>query len=109
VSLVRVGIDFNCSPRIVGALQELYGHRGFQFIHLEKLVDGPTEDEIWADVFKRSGGRAVISGNCKIAYTPHQAAAFIDNGLISFFPHGRWGSLSGPMRNAVLIEAWPRI
>jgi hypothetical protein len=109
VSLIRVGIDFDCSPRLVGALDALYGHRGFEFIHMEKLVAAPTEDEIWADILRRYGGRVVLSGNSKIAYKPHQAAAFIDNGLISFFPNGEWNRLKGHMRNAVMIEAWPRI
>lgn len=77
-----MGIDFDCSPRLAEALEALYSHRGFQFIHMQKLVAGPTEDEIWADVFRRNGGRAVISGNAKIAYNPHQASAFIDNGLV---------------------------
>jgi hypothetical protein len=86
-----------------------YGHKGFEFIHMQTLVEGSTRDEIWADVFTKFGGRVVVSGNCKIAYKPHQAIAFIDNGLISFFPEGAWGRLSGHMRDAVLVHAWPRI
>ena len=109
MSLIRVGIDFDCSFRLVGALDARYGHRGFQFLHLEKLVDAPTKDEIWADVFGRNGGRVVLSGNSRIAYTPHQAAAFIDNNLLCFFPNGEWNRLPGPMRDAVVVEAWPRI
>jgi hypothetical protein len=109
VNRVRVGIDFNCSPRLAGALDALYGHKGFQFLHVQTLVEGRTKDETWADVFTKFGGRVVVSGNCKIAYKPHQAVAFIDNGLISFFPEGAWSRLFGHMRNAFLIHAWPRM
>jgi PIN like domain len=109
VSLVRVAIDFNCTRRWVGALEALYGHRGFKFLHMETLVAGPTRDEIWADAFKKFGGHVVISGDCKIAYKPHLAIAFIDNGFISFFPEGEWSRLPGHMRDAVIVNSWPRI
>lgn len=109
MSRVRVGVDFDCSSRLVGALEALYGYRGFEFLHLETLVASTTEDEIWADRFTRYGGQVVISGNSRIAYTPHQAVAFIDNGLICFFPCGEWNRLGGHLRDAVMIEAWPRI
>jgi hypothetical protein len=104
---VRVAIDFNCTPRMVGALDAFYGHRGFQF--LQSLVPGRTDDDIWADAFKKFGGHAVLSGDCKIAYKPHLAIAFIDNGFISFFPDGEWSRLKGHMRNAVMVHAWPMI
>jgi hypothetical protein len=55
------------------------------------------------------GGLVVISGNSQIAYRPHQAIAFIDNGLISFFPDGEWCRLLAHMRSAVIVQAWPRI
>jgi hypothetical protein len=93
----------------VGALDALYGHKGYQFLHMQTLVEASTKDEIWADVFTKFGGRVVVSGNCKIAYQPHQAVAFIDNGLISFFPEGQWSRLSGHMRDAVIVHAWPRM
>jgi hypothetical protein len=109
VTRIRIGIDFNCSPRLVGALSALYEQHGYEFIHLEKLVHGRSKDEIWADVFKRFGGRVVISGDSKIAYKPHQAIAFIDNGFVSFFPEEGWNNLRGNERNALLVYAWPTI
>jgi PIN like domain len=89
------------------ALGALYGHHGFEFLHLEKLVHGRTKDETWADAFKKFGGRIVISGDSKIAYKPHQAIAFIDNGFVSFFPEEDWCHLKGHQRSAVMVHAWP--
>lgn len=89
MSRTKVALDFNISQRMVGVLDALYGHHGFEFMHLEKLVPGNTSDPVWADKYKRFGGRIVISGDCRIAYKPHEAIAFIDNGLISFFPDER--------------------
>jgi hypothetical protein len=109
VSRIKAGLDFNCSSRMVGALDALFGHRGFEFLHLEKLVKATTRDEIWADTFKRFGGKVVISGDPKIAYKPHQALAFIDNGLISFFPAEPFSHFGPHERCAVIIHAWPVI
>ena len=109
MSTLRVALDFNCSPRLVGALSSLYGHRGFQFLHLEKLVHGRTDDEIWADAYKKFGGKIVISGDARIAYRPHQAVAFIDNGFISFFPSESWSQMPGSAKSALLIHSWPLI
>jgi hypothetical protein len=109
VSTVRVALDFNCAPRLVGALTALYGHKGFQFLHLETLVAGRTDDEIWADAYKRTGGHVVISGDTRIAYRPHQAIAFIDNGFLSFFPDPCFCQMPAHARSATFVYAWPAI
>lgn len=109
MSTIRVVLDFNCAPRLADALGALYGHTGFEFIHLQTLVEGRTEDEIWADAYKRFGGRVVLSGDARIAYKPHQAIAFIDNGFLSFFPEESWCQMPGPARAATLVHSWPSI
>jgi hypothetical protein len=109
VSRIRVALDFNCAPRLVGALDALYGHRGFEFLHLESLVRGKTKDEIWADVYKRFGGKVVLSGDGKIATKPREAIAFIDNGFLSFFPARSFCHLAANARSAFFVHAWPLI
>lgn len=109
MSRLKTGLDFNCSPRLVGALDALFGHRGFEFLHLEKLVHSTTADETWADTFTRFGGKVVISADPKIAYKPHQALAFIDNGLTAFFPAEAFSHLKPNERSAFLVHAWPAI
>lgn len=106
---LRIALDFNCSPRLVGALDALYGDRGFSFFHLQKFVVGRTEDEIWADAIKRFGGCIVLSGDSRIAHKLHLAVAFIDNGLLSFFPSEGWNQLKAHQKSASFIHAWPMI
>lgn len=109
MSRVKVALDFNIAERVAAALGEMYGSQGFEFIHLKTLVDGATPDVVWADVFRQVGGRYVLSGDCRIAYRPHEAVAFIDNGLVSVFPDGAWSKLRGNARAAFLIYHWPDV
>jgi hypothetical protein len=109
VTVTRVALDFNVSHRLVGALNELYGHNGFEFMHVSKMVPPKTEDTVWADRYKRFGGRIVISGDCRIAYRPHEAVAFVDNGFVSFFPEKDWSRLRAAARSAFLVYWWPRM
>lgn len=78
-------------------------------MHVSKLVPARTTDENWADVYKRFRGKIVISGDCKIAYRPHEAVAFIDNGFTCFFPSKGWGALQGHEQAAVLVHQWPQM
>lgn len=103
----RVALDSCLSERLVEALNTLYGHQGFEFLHVNKLVPAKTKDEHWADVYKTFRGKIVISGDCKIAYRPHEAVAFIDNGFVCFFPCKGWGELRGHEQAAVLVHHWP--
>lgn len=109
MSRVKVALDFCLSHRMAKVLGELYGHHGYEFVHLRDLVPGATNDSDWADVFKQFGGRLVISGDPRIAYRPHQAIAFLDNRLIAFFPAAAWSRLNGEEKAASLVYWWPMI
>lgn len=109
MSKIKVALDFCLSMRLVGALDHLYGDSGYEFMHLSKLVPNTSSDQVWADAYRRFGGRIVISGDPRIAYRPHQALAFQANGLVSFFPEGNWGQLRGPEKSAFIIYWWPAI
>jgi hypothetical protein len=78
-------------------------------MHIETIVSGPTKDVIWADTYKRYGGKFVLSGDCKIAYKPHEAVAFIDNGLIAVFPSENWTKLRLNTQAVILPHYWPSI
>lgn len=105
----RVALDSCLSDRLVAVMNGLYGDDGFEFIHVNKLVPPRTKDETWADVYKRFRGKLVISGDCRIAYRPHEAVAFIDNGFVSFFPCKGWGKLHGHEQAAILVQQWPHM
>lgn len=104
---IRVALDSNLSGRLVGALDALYGHHGFEFTHISTFSSPRDRDEMWADTYKRFGGKIVISGDSKIAVRPHEAVAFIDNGFISFFPPKAFGEMRGHERAAVILHQFP--
>lgn len=109
MSKIKVALDFCLSRRLVGALDHLYGDSGYEFLHLSKIVPNTSSDQVWADAYRRFGGRIVLSGDSRIAYRPHQALAFQANGLVSFFPDGSWGQLRGHEKSAFMIYWWPAI
>lgn len=109
MSRVRVALDSNLSPRLVGVLESMYGHKGYEFTHVDDLVPAGTGDTIWADVFKKFGGRIVLSGDYRIATRPHEAIAFIDNGFTAFFPDQHWPKLRSNGQAAFLVHHWPEI
>jgi hypothetical protein len=109
VSLTKVAIDFNISPSVARALKEIFGHHGYDFIHLSSLVHHRSKDVFWADVYKKFGGIFVISGDSKIAYKPHEAIAFVDNGLVSVFPSENWDRLKLHEKCVILFYYWPTI
>jgi hypothetical protein len=109
VALTKVCLDFNISERVGGALNALYAQHGYDFVHLRHLVAHDSEDIFWADAYKQAGGRYVISGDCKIAYKPHEAIAFVENGLVSVFPSENWAGFKLREKAVPLIYYWPTI
>jgi hypothetical protein len=109
VNVIKVALDFCVPKRVTNALNELYGERGYKFQHLDTIVDKRAKDVMWADVYKRWGGRVIISGDPRIAYRPLEAVAFIDNGFMCFFPGGHWCQLKEHEKMAALVYWWPCI
>ena len=73
------------------------------------MVHKKSSDIFWADAYKRFGGKSVISGDCKIAYKPHEASAFIENGLVAVFPSENWMNLYLHEKAVLLAHYWPII
>src|SRR6185437_2874980 len=106
VTRIKVALDCDISHRLAAVLTDLYGDRGFEFQHVSSFAAAPSEDEIWADAFKRFGGHVVISADGQIAYKPHKAIAFIDNSFMSFFLASPWQHMKGHLEAAHLVHAW---
>ena len=100
---LKVAIDCDMSSKLVGVMNGLFGQDGFEFHHVSDLAPPKTEDEHWADIFKRFGGHVVLSADGRIAFKPHKAIAFIDNGFISFFMQSPWQVMRGNLEAAHLI------
>lgn len=106
---VRVALDRCCPPPLAGALNALYGRQGFEFTHLKDIPGAVGDDVVWADVYKKFGGRIVLSGDHHIGSRPHEASAFIDNGFLSFFPAGNWSQMKFNEKCAAFTYWWPKI
>lgn len=90
-------------------LNASFGRRGFEFVHVSRIVPPGTEDEVWADVFRGSGGQITISADKNIAKKPHKVVAFIDNGFKSFFMQPPWSQAPGKVKLAHLTYWWHNI
>lgn len=106
---LKVALDCDIPGRLAGVLGSMYGHNGFEFYLVSKLVPPGSPDEFWADAFKRFGGHLMISGDTRIAYTPHKARSFIDNKFISFFMQPPWHHMPANLKAAHIIHSWPII
>ena len=104
MSKIKVAIDENLSPKLAKSLQEMYGHLGYDFMHVKEIGGG--KDEIWAETFNRFGGQLIVSGDINIAKRPHQQAAFVGHGFVCFFPQGHFVQLRPEFQVAYLMHAW---
>lgn len=109
MSKIKIAVDCDIPVRAAAVLESMYGENGFEFYHVSKLVPPASSDDFWADALKRFGGHVALSGDGQIAYRPHKALAFIDNGFISFFVASPWHHMGGPGKVAHLIFHWPFI
>lgn len=103
----KVAVDV-CIPRpLVKVLETVYWNYGYSFTHVLDLGGGPDED--WARKFHEQGGDVVLSGDMGIGRRPHQQAAFIDSGLICYFPKHPFQELGKFKKSAYLIHNWELI
>lgn len=106
---LKVALDCDVPDRIAPVLNSLYGHKGFEFYPVTEFAAGSSSDDHWADAFKRFGGHVTLSADGQIAYKPHKALAFIDNGFMSFFFATPWQQSPGHVKAAHAIYWWPAI
>lgn len=78
---MKVGLDANLSPKLVRALNELYGRADLEFVS----VGAGKDDVVWLPEFAASGGDAMIGMDQKILSRPHEVHALIQSGLTAFF------------------------
>lgn len=107
MKLTKVAIDACLSPRLAKALNDMYRHLGYEFIHVNDFGGG--DDLIWSEVFSKFGGKIVLSGDTNIAKRPHQQAAFIECKLTCFFPSHPFQNLTPNLQCAYLIYVWELI
>lgn len=106
---MKIAIDADIPIKAYRALQVVYGSDETEFVYIPELVPANTQDEFWADEFRRVGGRITISADRNIAKRPHQILAFQQNELICFFLSSRWSETRLNVKAAHLIYWWPMI
>jgi hypothetical protein len=108
--MLLVALDADIPKKAVTALKVIFGGDELDFLWVPDIVPANTEDIFWAPVFRKKGGRVIISGDKEIAKRPHQIIAFQQNELICFFMEPPWSSnYRLNAKAASLIYWWPAI
>lgn len=106
---MKIAIDADIPAKACSALKAVYGSEETEFIHIPSLVPANSQDEFWAQEFRKVGGRVVISADVHIARRPHQILAFQNNELTCFFMQPPWSVQRLNVKVAHLIYWWPTI
>ncbi|MEA1940798.1 MAG: hypothetical protein U9P68_00990 [Pseudomonadota bacterium] len=101
---MRVGLDANLSPRLVDALNALYGNKQLSF---ERV--GSSPDSVWLPEFSADGGSAFIAQDKRILSRPHEVVALANSGLHGFFLNYGKGGAKFPYIAAHVVFWWPAI
>ena len=107
---MKICFDENISPRVANAVLALTGNRkGFEVCYVRQLFGPSTPDPHWMKHFAGDDGTAIVSGDYDILQHWPNLIAYIESGLISFFPPTVFKRLRGYSRAALLIRWWPTI
>lgn len=107
---MKICLDENISNRVAQALIALTANRdGYEVSWVRQLYPPKTSDVDWMTEFAANGGMAMISGDFNILQNWPNLIAYMESGLISFFPSPPFSKLNGYGRAAFLIRWWPAI
>lgn len=101
---MKVGLDVNLSPKLVDALNALYGTDQLTF---ERVGSAP--DSVWLPEFANNGGTAFIGKDKRILSRPNEVRALHASRLTGFFlNYGKSGAGFSYIA-AHVIFWWPKI
>jgi PIN like domain len=108
---LRVRLDENLSYRVANALKAFLANRsGLEVTWVRDFNPPGTNDPIWIRKFAHDGGYVIVSGDDNILQKWPNLIAYVESGLISFFPPvGFQHKLTGFAQAALLIRWWPSI
>jgi hypothetical protein len=107
---LKIRIDENLSPRVAAALKGFMGGRsGFSVDYVGDHHPPRTSDPSWIRQFASEGGNAIISGDAKILANWPDLIAYMESGLIGFFPPPKFNDLKGAGQAALIMRWWPCI
>ena len=103
-------IDENLSPKVARAVLAITAARsGFEVGHVRDHHGPGTDDTVWIRAFAEADGNVIISGDPNILQHWPNLVAYIESGLISFFPPKAFDRFQGYAKAAFLLRWWPCI
>lgn len=90
-------------------LQHGFPKSQYEFLWEPSFANADADDEHWAAIFRKFGGRVIVTGDKNIAKRPHQLEAFREIGLIGFVFDKRWAGADLAHKCASLVHWWHRI
>src|ERR1700722_18397321 len=96
------------SYRVANALKAFLANRtGLEITWVRDFHPPGTDDPTWLMAFARDGGDAILSGDPNILQHWPNLVAYIESGLVSFFPPSGFSDLKGFGQASLLIRWWP--
>ncbi|HLG81446.1 MAG TPA: hypothetical protein VKY22_10545 [Bradyrhizobium sp.] len=107
---MKIRLDENISYRVAKALKAFLADRsGLEITWVRDFHPPGTEDPIWLKAFASEGGNAILSGDGRILQHWPNLIAYMESGLISFFPPANFDDLKGFGQASLLLRWWPVI
>lgn len=103
-------MDENISYRVANALKAFLANRtGLKVSWVGDLHPPKTQDPIWLKTFADDGGHSILSGDANIKQHWPNLIAYMESGLICFFPPSSFSELKGFGQDSLLIRWWPAV
>ncbi|KRR11299.1 hypothetical protein CQ12_05600 [Bradyrhizobium jicamae] len=107
---MKIRLDENLSYRVAKALRAFLADRsGLEVTWVRDFHPPGTDDPSWLKAFAAEGGNAILSGDARILQHWPNLIAYMESGLISFFPPSSFDDLKGFGQASLLLRWWPVI
>ena len=107
---MKVRLDENLSYRVAGAIRAiLTGRTGLHVDWVRDIHPPSTKDPSWISQFAAEGGNAIVSGDANILQHWPDLIAYMESGLVSFFPPPSFDKLKGYGQASLILRWWPCI
>lgn len=107
---MKVRLDEHLSYRVANAIKALLADRTGLTVDWVRDEHPPgTLDSNWIRKFADDGGHAFLSGDFRILQHWPDLIAYIESGLVSFFPPPGFDRLKGYGQASLIIRWWPAV
>jgi hypothetical protein len=107
---LRVRLDENLSYRVADAVRAILSGRTGLVVDWVRDEHPPgTTDPSWISKFAADGGNAIVSSDTNILQHWPDLIAYMESGLVSFFPPTGFDRLKGYGQASLIMRWWPCI